>query len=75
VALLSGPAKLDRSTVLVLRAAHSGPAHSGPAHSGPGLTARLETALEGWPGALVVATHDVRQRDGLRIDREIEITA
>ena len=70
MALLSGPAKLDRSTVLVLRAAHSG-----PAHSGPGLTARLETALEGWPGALVVATHDVRQRDGLRIDREIEITA
>ncbi|HWT92559.1 MAG TPA: ATP-binding cassette domain-containing protein, partial [Solirubrobacteraceae bacterium] len=33
----------------------------------------LEAALEGWPGALVVATHDVRLRDALRIDREVAL--
>jgi ATPase subunit of ABC transporter with duplicated ATPase domains len=31
----------------------------------------LEAALEGWPGALVVATHDRRLRDALRITREV----
>jgi ATPase subunit of ABC transporter with duplicated ATPase domains len=31
----------------------------------------LETALEGWPGALVVATHDRRLRQALRIDRAV----
>jgi ATPase subunit of ABC transporter with duplicated ATPase domains len=30
----------------------------------------LEAALEDWPGALVVATHDERLIDGLRLDRE-----
>jgi ATPase subunit of ABC transporter with duplicated ATPase domains len=34
----------------------------------------LETVLEDWPGALVVATHDARLRDALRIDRTLEIT-
>jgi len=34
----------------------------------------LEAVLEQWPGALVVATHDARLRDGLRIDRTLEIT-
>jgi ATPase subunit of ABC transporter with duplicated ATPase domains len=33
----------------------------------------LETALEGWPGALVVATHDRRLRRGLRLDRELAL--
>jgi ATPase subunit of ABC transporter with duplicated ATPase domains len=33
----------------------------------------LETALEDWAGALVVATHDVRLREALRIDRVIEL--
>src|SRR4051794_8117007 len=31
----------------------------------------LEAALEDWPGALVVATHDARLRDALRLDREV----
>ncbi len=35
----------------------------------------LETALEDWPGALVVATHDARLREALRIDRVIEVHA
>jgi ATPase subunit of ABC transporter with duplicated ATPase domains len=35
----------------------------------------LETVLEDWPGALIVATHDARLRDALRIDRTLEITA
>jgi ATPase subunit of ABC transporter with duplicated ATPase domains len=35
----------------------------------------LEGALEDWPGALVVATHDERLRDALRIDRVITLTA
>ena len=35
----------------------------------------LEAALKDWPGALVVATHDVRLRDALRFDRTLEITA
>ena len=30
----------------------------------------LEVAFEGWPGVMVVATHDRRLRDGLRLDRE-----
>ena len=33
----------------------------------------LEAALEGWPGALVVATHDRRLRDALRLDREVRL--
>jgi ATPase subunit of ABC transporter with duplicated ATPase domains len=33
----------------------------------------LEGALEDWPGALVVATHDARLREALRIDRVIEL--
>jgi ATPase subunit of ABC transporter with duplicated ATPase domains len=35
----------------------------------------LESALEDWPGALVVATHDARLREALRIDRVIELHA
>jgi ATPase subunit of ABC transporter with duplicated ATPase domains len=31
----------------------------------------LEAALEHWPGALVVATHDRRLREALRLDREL----
>jgi ATPase subunit of ABC transporter with duplicated ATPase domains len=31
----------------------------------------LEAALDDWPGALVVATHDHRLRDALRVDREL----
>jgi len=33
----------------------------------------LESALAGWPGALVVATHDLRLRDGLDLTREIAL--
>jgi ATPase subunit of ABC transporter with duplicated ATPase domains len=33
----------------------------------------LEAALEGWPGALVVATADHRLRRGLRLDRELAL--
>ncbi len=33
----------------------------------------LEAALEGWPGALVVATHDRRLRSALRLDREVRL--
>jgi ATPase subunit of ABC transporter with duplicated ATPase domains len=33
----------------------------------------LEAALDGWPGALVVATHDRRLRDALRLDREVAL--
>ena len=33
----------------------------------------LEHALEDWPGALVVATHDRRLRDALRLDREVRL--
>ncbi len=36
--------------------------------------AALEVALEQWPGALVVATHDARLRDGLRLDQTVEVT-
>jgi ATPase subunit of ABC transporter with duplicated ATPase domains len=35
----------------------------------------LESALEQWPGALVVTTHDVRLSAALRIDRVIELEA
>ena len=35
----------------------------------------LESALDDWPGALLVATHDVRLREALRIDRVIELKA
>ena len=35
----------------------------------------LEAALEGWPGALVVATHDHRLRRGLRLDRELALVS
>lgn len=31
----------------------------------------LEAALRGWPGALVVATHDLRLREGLKLEREV----
>jgi ATPase subunit of ABC transporter with duplicated ATPase domains len=33
----------------------------------------LETALAGWPGALVVATHDARLRDRLALDVVIDL--
>jgi ATPase subunit of ABC transporter with duplicated ATPase domains len=33
----------------------------------------LEAALEGWPGALVVATHDERLRRNLRLDRVVTL--
>jgi ATPase subunit of ABC transporter with duplicated ATPase domains len=33
----------------------------------------LEEALSDWPGALVVATHDRRLREALRLDRVIEL--
>jgi len=33
----------------------------------------LEAALEAWPGALVVATHDRRLRAALRLDREVAL--
>jgi len=31
----------------------------------------LEAAVDAWPGALVVATHDRRLREALRLDREV----
>ena len=33
----------------------------------------LEAALEGWPGALVVATHDRRLGEALRLDEELAL--
>ena len=33
----------------------------------------LEHALAGWPGALVVATHDRRLREALALDREVAL--
>jgi len=33
----------------------------------------LEHALSGWPGALVVATHDRRLREALALDREVAL--
>ena len=33
----------------------------------------LEEALSNWPGALVVATHDRRLREALRLDRVVEL--
>jgi ATPase subunit of ABC transporter with duplicated ATPase domains len=33
----------------------------------------LEAALDGWPGALVVASHDRRFRAALRLDREVRL--
>jgi ATPase subunit of ABC transporter with duplicated ATPase domains len=33
----------------------------------------LEAALEHWPGALIVATHDRRLRDNLRLEREFRL--
>ncbi len=33
----------------------------------------LEAALEHWPGALIVATHDRRLRDSLRLEREFRL--
>ncbi|ADB54099.1 ABC-F family ATP-binding cassette domain-containing protein [Conexibacter woesei] len=33
----------------------------------------LETALDAWPGALVVATHDRRLRAALRLERELAL--
>jgi ATPase subunit of ABC transporter with duplicated ATPase domains len=35
----------------------------------------LEDALDQWPGALVVATHDERLATTLRLDREVELSA
>jgi ATPase subunit of ABC transporter with duplicated ATPase domains len=33
----------------------------------------LESALADWPGALLVATHDARLRNELRLDRVLEV--
>jgi ATPase subunit of ABC transporter with duplicated ATPase domains len=33
----------------------------------------LEAALRDWPGALVVATHDRRLHEALRLDRELAL--
>jgi ATPase subunit of ABC transporter with duplicated ATPase domains len=33
----------------------------------------LEQALADWPGALVVATHDRRLREALRLERVLEL--
>ena len=33
----------------------------------------LESALANWPGALVVATHDARLREGLELDRAVDV--
>jgi ATPase subunit of ABC transporter with duplicated ATPase domains len=33
----------------------------------------LEAALDGWPGALVVATHDLRLRETLRLETEVSL--
>ncbi|HEY6758893.1 MAG TPA: hypothetical protein VI318_05360 [Baekduia sp.] len=33
----------------------------------------LEAALDGWPGALVVATHDRRLRAALALNRELAV--
>jgi ATPase subunit of ABC transporter with duplicated ATPase domains len=33
----------------------------------------LEAALAGWPGALVVATHDRRLRDALALEHEVAL--
>jgi ATPase subunit of ABC transporter with duplicated ATPase domains len=35
----------------------------------------LEQALQDWPGALVVATHDARLRDNLRLDTTLDVAA
>jgi ATPase subunit of ABC transporter with duplicated ATPase domains len=35
----------------------------------------LEAALADWPGALVVATHDVRLRDALALSEEVALGA
>jgi ATPase subunit of ABC transporter with duplicated ATPase domains len=44
-------------------------------HLDPAALEELERALEGWAGALVVATHDRRLRAALRLDREVAIGA
>jgi ATPase subunit of ABC transporter with duplicated ATPase domains len=33
----------------------------------------LQAALSTWPGALVVATHDRRLAEGLRLDSEVAL--
>lgn len=33
----------------------------------------LESALEGWPGAVVLASHDRKMRDRVRIDRTVDL--
>jgi ATPase subunit of ABC transporter with duplicated ATPase domains len=33
----------------------------------------LERALRGWPGALVVATHDVALREALQLTKEVAL--
>lgn len=33
----------------------------------------LEAALAGWPGALVVATHDARLREGLALEVVVDV--
>jgi ATPase subunit of ABC transporter with duplicated ATPase domains len=35
----------------------------------------LEAALGEWPGALVIATHDARLRDGLRLEEILDVAA
>ncbi len=35
----------------------------------------LESALAGWPGALVVATHDTRLREGLQLEVVVDVGA
>jgi ATPase subunit of ABC transporter with duplicated ATPase domains len=42
-------------------------------HLDPEALSELERALENWPGALVVATHDRRLRDALRLDRTVDV--
>jgi ATPase subunit of ABC transporter with duplicated ATPase domains len=42
-------------------------------HLDPEALEELERALETWPGALVVATHDKRLRDALRLDRTVSL--
>ena len=37
------------------------------------MPATLQAALSTWPGALVVAAHDRRLAEGLRLDSEVEL--
>jgi ATPase subunit of ABC transporter with duplicated ATPase domains len=42
-------------------------------HLDPEALSELERALDTWPGALIVATHDRRLRDALRLDRTVDV--